>query len=86
METETLAYSVRGVELKGLKIAEQWNERVYEPNGELAREPVERVAPYLNKYDAVISNSMVEFAPKSLSVAFIIAISSFMPDFLLTPA
>lgn len=91
METKTLACSiktdsVRGLKLKGLKIAEQWNEWVYEPNGELAREPVERVAPYLNKYDAVISNSMVEFAPKSLSVAFIIAISSFMPDFLLTPA
>lgn len=58
----------------------------YEPNGEFASEPVERVAPYLNKYDAVISNSMVEFAPKSLSVAFIIAIRVFIPDFLLTPA
>lgn len=40
--------------------AKQWE---YEPNGEFAREPVERVAPYLNKYEAVISNSMVEFAP-----------------------
>jgi hypothetical protein len=58
----------------------------YEPNGEFAREPVERVAPYLNKYDAVISNSMVELAPKSLSVAFMSAISSFIPAFLLTPA
>lgn len=56
------------------------------PNGEFAREPVERVAPNLYKYDAVISNSMVELAPKSLSVALIIAISSFSPDFLLTPA
>lgn len=37
--------------------------RIYEPNGELASEPVDRVAPYLNKYEAVISNSMVEFAP-----------------------
>lgn len=68
---------------KDLK-TKQW--RKYEPNGEFAREPVERVAPYLYKYDAVISNSMVEFAPKSLSVALIIEISSFIPDFLLTPA
>lgn len=45
---------------KGLKKAKQWK---YEPNGEFAREPVERVAPYLNKYEAVISSSMVEFAP-----------------------
>lgn len=77
---------------------EQWKEKgliaktmveymwCYVPKGEFAREPVERVAPYLYKYDAVISNSMVELAPKSLSVALIIAISSFIPDFLLTPA
>lgn len=66
------------------------NERMsgwmYSPKGEFASEPVDLVAPYLYKYEAVISNSMVEFAPKSLSVAFIIAISSFIPDFLLTPA
>lgn len=60
--------------------------KIYEPKGEFAREPVEREFPYLYKYEAVISNSMVEFAPKSLSVALIIEISSFIPDFLLTPA
>lgn len=58
----------------------------HEPNGELAREPVDFVAPNLNKNEAVISNSTVEFAPKSLSVTFIIAINSFIPAFLLTPA
>ena len=58
----------------------------YKPNGELAREPVEREAPNLYKNEAVINNSMVEFTPKSLSVAFMIVISSFIPDFLLTPA
>lgn len=68
------------------RIIKQNNGEQCIPKGELAREPVERVAPYLYKYEAVISNSMVAFAPKSLSVAFIIAISSFIPDFLLTPA
>jgi hypothetical protein len=48
--------------------------------------PVDFVAPYLYKYDAAIKYSMLAFAPKSLSVALINAISSPTPDFLLTPA
>ena len=75
-------FSQNNGEKKGLK-SEQWK---FIPKGELARLPVERTAPYLYKYEAVISNSIEEFAPKSLSVALIIEMSSFIPDFLLTPA
>lgn len=56
------------------------------PKGEGTMLPVDFVAPYLYKYDAAIKYSMLAFAPKSLSVALINAISSPTPDFLLTPA
>lgn len=56
------------------------------PNGEFASEPVEREAPNLYKFEAVMRRSKVALAPASLSVAFIVAMNSFRPAFLLTPA
>lgn len=52
-----------GKRIKSGETMERRRPCIYEPNGEFASEPVERVAPYLNKYEAVISNSMVELAP-----------------------
>lgn len=57
------------------------------PNGDGTIEPIVAVEwPNLNRYDAAIIISIVEFAPRSLSVAFNVAISSFSTAFLLIPA
>jgi hypothetical protein len=69
-----------------LKVLKKIHITAHIPNGEGTMLPVDFDAPYLYKYEAAIIYSMLAFTPKSLSVALIIAISSFAPDFLLTPA
>ena len=57
------------------------------PNGDGTMEPIVACEwPNLNRYDAAIIISIVEFAPRSLSVAFNVAINSFNTAFLLMPA
>lgn len=62
------------------------NKKGNSQNGDGTMLPVDFDAPNLYKCDAAIRYSMLAFTPKSLSVALIMAISSLIPDFLLTPA